>query len=138
MTPSTPRSLLMPLLAAATTVAAGDCHVSTNGQPCTEEFRVVYVMVLDTLGAAAPDVATTHTVPRNGLVLAVPQDPVLTAAGVYVVLTDAHRTALLQSGDVVRLTGTKGPMAFTADFRFDVPQGCHIRKMAGPDTVSLQ
>jgi hypothetical protein len=35
----------------------------------------------------------------------------------------------------VLVTGWEGGMVFSALYVFDVPDGCHVRKVSGPDVV---
>ena len=127
---------VLPLAAAVCLAAACDAASSVAG--CTESLAFVSIQVLDTIGAPSTQVTASHHVPRTGRTLTVPQDGALTAQGRYVVLTDIQRGEILPAGDTVRMSGIQGTTAFVADFLLDVPDGCHVRKVAGPDTVRLQ
>jgi hypothetical protein len=127
---------VLPLAAAIGLAAA--CSDASPVAGCTESLAFVSVQVLDTIGAPAPAVTASHHVPRTGRTLTVPQDGSLAAQGRYVVLTDIQRGEILPAGDTVRMTGIQGTTGFVADFFLDVPEGCHVRKVAGPDTVRLQ
>ena len=127
----------VPPLAAAICLAAA-CSEASPVAGCTESLAFVSVRVLDTIGAPALAVTASHYVPRTGRTITVPQDGSLSAQGRYVVLTDIQRGEILPAGDTVRMTGIQGTTAFVADFLLDVPEGCHVRKVAGPDTVRLQ
>jgi hypothetical protein len=127
---------VLPLAAAIGLAAA--CSDASPVAGCTESLSFVSVQVLDTIGAPAPAVTASHHVPRTGRTLTVPQDGSLAAQGRYVVLTDIQRGEILPAGDTVRMTGIQGTTGFVADFFLDVPEGCHVRKVAGPDTVRLQ
>ena len=127
----------VPPLAAAICLATA-CGDASAVAGCTESLAFVSVQVLDTIGAPATEVTASHYVPRTGRTLAVPQDGSLAARGRYVVLTDIQRGEILPAGDTVRMTGIQGATGFVADFLLAVPEGCHVRKVAGPDTVRLQ
>jgi len=127
---------VLPLAAAIGLATA--CSGASPVAGCTESLAFVAVQVLDTIGAPATAVAASHHVPRTGRTLTVPQDGSLAAQGRYVVLTDIQRGEILPAGDTVRMTGIQGTTGFVADFLLDVPDGCHLRKVAGPDTVRLQ
>jgi hypothetical protein len=68
----------------------------------------------------------SFTVPQGGI-----------PDGRYVVYDDSFRDRIRASGDSVRIDGY-GTMQFSTGFRIDVPGGCHVRKLAGPDTVTAQ
>lgn len=125
-----------PLAAAVGLVAA--CNDAASVAGCPESLAFVSVRVLDTIGAPATAVAASHYVPRTGRTITVPQDASLAAQGRYVVLTDFQRGEILPAGDTVRMSGIQGTTAFVTDFLLDVPDGCHVRKVAGPDTVRLE
>jgi len=127
----------VPSLAAALCLAAA-CRDGSPIAGCTESLAFVSVQVLDTIGAPATSVAVSHYLPRTERTLTVPQDGSLAAQGRYVVLTDIQRGEILPTGDTVRMTGIQGAAGFVSDFVLDVPEGCHVRKVAGPDTVRLQ
>lgn len=127
------------LLAAA--VAATGCGSPTRG--CTEELRAAFVTALDSLNQPVPGATVSHVLPRTQTAITVPQDTAAVTQGRYTVLNDLVvaqlDTALFRySGEAVRMSGFAGPTSFQADFQFDVPDGCHIHKLAGPDTVWFQ
>jgi len=103
---------------------------------CTLEFAYVVLKVQDTQGAAVTGLAISDTIVRTDQGFAVPQDLPFLDPGTYVVLSDDHTTLIRSGPQQVRVAGTKnGITAFTADFLFDAPNGCHVRKLAGPSTV---
>jgi hypothetical protein len=42
------------------------------------------------------------------------------------------------TGDAVLASVSKGALSVTADYVFSVAGGCHVSKVSGPDTVTLQ
>lgn len=127
----------IPLFAAGICLVAA-CRDGSSIAGCSESLAFVSVQAVDTLGLPATGVAVSHYLPRSGRVLVVPQDTDLVVQGRYVVLTDIQRGQILPAGDTVRMTGIQGATSFVADFLLDVPDGCHIRKLGGPDTVALE
>ena len=90
--------------------------------------------VQDPNGLPLSGLAISDTILRTGLGFSVPQTMVL-PAGMYVVLDDNFTSRIRTTGDSIRVAGSKGATGFTADFFFDAPGGCHVRKLAGPDSV---
>lgn len=117
------------------TLAMIACGDQAEPIVCTALFAMIPLTVRTQGGAPVSGLAISATVLRTGQSFAVPQfgggEP-----GTYVVFDDNLRDRISASGDSVRIVGSGGPPAFTADFRFDVPGGCHVRKVAGPDTVT--
>ena len=100
---------------------------------CTALFAEIPLTVVDSSGLPVAGLAISDSVPRTGRSFAVPQFPPV-GAGAYVVFDDNFRDQIRVSGDSVIVRGS-GTRHFTQGFRFDVPSGCHVRKVAGPDTV---
>jgi len=122
------RWLLLPLLLAA---ACDD----DDRAACTEEFRTATVFVMDTSNQPVTDatVQTFHV--RTGEL--VPITSIIDLiAGAYVILDD-NATRLIPSGaEQFRVTASRSSgAAVEALYEFSAPQGCHIEKVSGPDTL---
>jgi len=122
------RWLLLPLLLAA---ACDD----DDRAACTEEFRTATVFVMDTSNQPVTDatVQTFHV--RTGDL--VPITSIIDLiAGSYVILDD-NATRLIPSGaEQFRVTASRSSgAAVEALYEFSAPQGCHIEKVSGPDTL---
>ncbi|MFL5505419.1 MAG: hypothetical protein ACJ8AU_00935 [Gemmatimonadales bacterium] len=122
------RWLLLPLLLG---VACDD----DDRAACTEEFRTATVFVMDTSNQPVTDamVQTFHV--RTGEL--VPITSIIDLiAGAYVILDD-NATRLIPSGvEQFRVTASRGGGASVeALYEFSAPQGCHIEKVSGPDTL---
>ena len=104
---------------------------------CTALFAEISVTALTQNGAPVSGLAISARILRTSQSFTVAQygggGP-----GTYVVFDDNFRDRIRTSGDSVRVTGSDSVLGFTADFLFDVPGGCHVRKVAGPDTVMVQ
>lgn len=128
-------------LALGVAAVAASCDGGTGA--CGAELRAVFVTAVDSVGAPVAGAAVSHFLPRTLSFATVPQDPTPVALGRYVAFSDVALILLdtatfRRSGEVVQMTGLAGPTSFVADFVFDVPDGCHVRRVSGPDTVVFQ
>ena len=122
------RWLLLPLLLAA---ACDD----DDRAACTEEFRTATVFVMDTSNQPVTDVTVQTFHVRTGEL--VPITSIIDLiAGAYVILDD-NATRLIPSGvEQFRVTASRSSgAAVEALYEFSAPQGCHIEKVSGPDTL---
>jgi hypothetical protein len=124
------RALRLPLMLAPL-IGCGD-----RAAPgvCTALFATIPLTVQTQGGTPISGLAISTTVLRTAQSFAVAQFGG-SGPGTYVVFDDNFRNRIRASGDSVRISGS-GALHFTADFLFDVPGGCHVRKVAGPDTVT--
>jgi hypothetical protein len=126
------RALLLSSLMLAPLLGCGDRAASGV---CTMLFAMIPLTVQDQNGALVSGLTISATVLRTGQSFAVPQGG--SAGGRYVMFDDSFRDRVRASGDLVQVTGA-GALHFTTGVRIDVPGGCHVRKVAGPDTVTAQ
>jgi hypothetical protein len=126
----------LPLLLGLTMIAA--CSSAVDGScACTEEFRYFTVTVLDDAMQPAQSVTLTRTNLRTGKVLE-PGWLGMLVEGTYLVADDGLVKEFSSDGDTLRVTGTQGGATFTADFVFAADAcGCHLQRVAGPDTVII-
>jgi hypothetical protein len=110
---------------------------TTDSIVCTTEFAAVTVTVVDASGAPVLDATVTSTLVRTGETL----EPIwlgLPTPGTYVIVDDGSRDKLRTSGDTVAVTAQRNAGPSTAATYFiDVPGGCHVHKVTGPDTLSV-
>ena len=83
------------------------------------------------------NLAVSDTVVRTRAGFDVAQDGLLNAAGTVVVFSDSDAGDVRPTGDSVRVTGTGIGKRFSAMYQFGT-DGCHVRKIAGPDTVVVR
>lgn len=103
---------------------------------CTALFAAIPVMVQTQGGAPVTGLTITATNVRTGQSFGVSQSlGGGNGPGTYVVFDDNLRDRVRTSGDSVRVTGSDSALRFTEYFVIDVPGGCHVRKVLGPDTV---
>ena len=119
----------MPLL-----LAALSCSTGNNTTVCTTIFGYQSASVVDTAGAPFYASWTViDTVRRTGKVLSIPQQGY--PAGTATVFSDNNLYDVRAAGDSVRVAGVGGGKAFGAWYQFGSAGGCHIQRIAGPDTV---
>lgn len=123
-------------------IAAGlvaSCSTASDGgrTVCTALFAYVTATAVDASGQAVANLAIRDTVVRTGTGFDIPQDGFLGAAGTIVVFSDSYAADVRESGDGVRVTGTAAGKSFSAMYQFGT-DGCHVRKLAGPDTVIVR
>ena len=127
----TARLILLALGALAGCDATGDSF-------CTAQFVTVTAVVVDGTGAPVVNAVVTSTLARTGEIL-LPTSLALFTPGTYVIVDDGARSQLLPAGDSVRVDVRRaGGPSTTADYLFDVPGGCHVNKLTGPDTLTVQ
>jgi len=102
---------------------------------CTEEFRTATVFVVDARDRPVTDALVQTYLVRTGEL--VPVTSILDLIpGSYLILDDGA-TSLIPSGtEEFRVTVTRGGgVPLEALYVFEAPQGCHIAKVSGPDTL---
>ena len=128
---------IMKLGAAAMLLGVAAC--GDDGMPgggaCTASFAMIGVTVVDGSGQPVPDASVTATLVRTGQVL-VPTTLMLPTPGTYVLVDDGSTQLLRRSGDAVQARISKGALAVVADYVV-AADGCHISKVSGPDSVTL-
>jgi hypothetical protein len=114
------------------------CIGSPDQCVCTAHRASVQFTAVDGSGAPEGGVAVSVLLLRTGTVLDVRQPSI--QSGVVTVVDDSHKAQFSDSGDVVRVSGSKDTRAFTADFVVGVDGdcACHVMKLAGPSVVTLE
>ena len=107
------------------------------GGACTASFAMVGVTVVDGAGQPVSGATVTATLVRTGQTL-VPTTLMLTVPGTYVLVDDGSTQLIRRSGDGVQAHIVKDALSGTADYVFAVADGCHINKVSGPDSVTLE
>lgn len=89
-------------------------------------------------GSPVPGLTILDTVLRTGEGFEVSRGGGGTPHELYPIFDDTFLPRIRPTGGSVRVTGVEGATPrFAADFVFDAPGGCHVRKVAGPDTVTI-
>ncbi len=123
--------LVLPLVAGF--LAA--CNDHPTQKVCTTLFALIPVVVIDAQGAPVTGITITDSVLRTHERLAIPQSFDGWSPGTFHVFDDSFSGRIRETGDAVRVTGTNDTLSFIADFIFGVPDGCHVARLSGPDTV---
>jgi hypothetical protein len=103
---------------------------------CTALFAVATVTVVDSLQAPATTATVTSTLLRTGETLT-PTTIMDFTVGVYPIVDDGAVGKLRTSGDSIRVRVVQGAAAAETVYRIDVPGGCHVERVGGPDTLVL-
>ena len=122
---------------AATVALVSACDSSPGATACTELFASIPVAVIDNGGQPVEDAAVTAVLLRTGQTLP-PTGLMLNTPGSYTLVDDGSTSVLRRTGDPVQANISKGAQSMTVDYVFSVPDGCHVDKVSGPDTVTLQ
>jgi len=118
--------------------ALAACGYATDtGIACTQEFRIATVYVRDVTSAAVGGASVVAVVARTGDTLT-STSLALWAPGHYLIVDDGAVSKLKFSGDAIVVTVSSAKGNASAGYVFDVPNGCHINKVSGPDTLTVQ
>jgi len=117
-------------------VTLSSCSWTDGGNVCTDLFAFLTVVPVDanSLLVAGP-FTVTDTVSRSGESLSIAQQGF--PAGSATIFSDSYRSSVRETGDSIRVTGVSAGKAFHATFLIGT-DGCHIRKLSGPDTVVVR
>jgi hypothetical protein len=124
------------LVLAVGTAGCGD--QLPGGKACTALFATITLRVNDANGDPAAGVTITDTILRTHQGFTVPSEGFPLEAGQYIIFSDNYISRIRERGDSVRVTGVSSAGRFSQDYVFDLPDGCHVHKALGPDTVVLQ
>ena len=107
----------------------------TGPAVCTASFAMITATVVDGAGQSISDVTVIDTVRRTGAVLDVTGTTPASGPGVTI-FSDGFLQTVKASGDEVIVVATAAGRSGSADYRFG-SDGCHVRKLAGPDTLVI-
>lgn len=120
------------VLMAGLCAAPGGCG---NGPlACTAVFTAVAATVVDAAGQPLSGVTVTDTVRRTGAVLDVTAGSPPAGSGAVIIFSDAFLQEVLPAGDEVIVVAAVSGRSGSGTYRFG-SDGCHVRKLAGPDTL---
>jgi hypothetical protein len=126
-------------LIATISLCSGLNGCSTQPLVCTAEFASLTATVGNGTGQPLPGLSVTDTVRRTGAVLQVTvgspsTDLPLDGFATVVIFSDAFLDAVRPTGDDVVVSVAADGHSGGATYRFGT-DGCHVRKLAGPDSV---
>jgi hypothetical protein len=105
---------------------------------CTSEMRTVTVDVVNSLGTPDSGATFVSILTRTGDTLR-QHSLALLVNGTYVIVDDGSRQKIQPMGDTVNVSVIPvGGSTVTVPYLITVPNGCHVTKAAGPDTIVVQ
>jgi hypothetical protein len=117
---------------AASMVAS--CGSDGGGQACTDLFAFITATAINGSGQPVSNLAIRDSVIRTATGFDISQEGTLNSAGTIVVFSDSYLANVRESGEPVLVSGTGAGLGFAAGYQFGT-DGCHVRKISGPDTV---
>lgn len=130
------RALAAALLVLAAVLVACDGNEPQPPCACTEEFRSYHLTVVDGAGEPADgvDVRVVRVLTGERLDFGSPAG----TPGVYVIMDDSF-TDRIAADESFQVGGVRRETSFTTEFRFGTDEcRCHVLRLAGPDSVTLQ
>lgn len=105
--------------------------------PCTMEFRMITVVVVDTTDNLVLNLTTTVK-DDSGKVYNVYYDPTI-FPGHYTVMDDNYVSELSTNPKRFLFTGSKNSLSVNGEFFINTDKcKCHVEKVSGPDTLILR
>lgn len=134
--------VLLSVAIAAVTVNCGPEPLNPDCT-CSLEFVRLTVTAVDASNNPVTDLDIAVEVTRTGELVDVRQSDYLREKGEYVIFDDGFRNAIPPKiaalGETLQVTGTGVSGDFAAQFEVsvDVKCRCHVFKLSGPDTVTV-
>ena len=119
-------------------LAVAACSDESGGLDgaCTASFAIHTVRIEDGAGAPVSGASVTAVLVRTGEVLQ-PTTLALLTEGVYVVVDDGSTHLIRRQGDRVDVRVTTASASRDLDYVF-ATDGCHVNKVSGPATVTIE
>jgi hypothetical protein len=115
------------------------CSDDPDDCMCTEEFRMYFVVVVDTLGNPVDSLHTSIKNERGKEYNFGEFEPPPYSQGAYFVMTDGYEGDFRSGSNKIFFKGTKEDKQVTGEFEFKTDKClCHVYKIAGPDTLVLK
>lgn len=124
-------------------VILSGCGAGNNDpvcDPCTTEFRMLHLSIIDQSGNPLTDVNITVNIKRTQEVLAINQTSFFTSQGLYDVFDDGFVNSITTdaAGETLVVTGNSQGRVFTLEIVVKTnPCRCHFQKVSGPSTITL-
>ena len=114
----------------------------TDPLVCTDELVAITATVVNRTAQAFPSLSVRDTVLRTETVLDITAEHPsvgLPADGVpaLIIFSDAFKDAIRPTGEAVAVVVTAGDHSASARYEFGT-DGCHVQKLAGPDTLEME
>lgn len=110
---------------------------------CTDELRIYTVAVMDMQGEPADSVRVEVSSRETGEELDICGEEDICSVhghghnGIYVIMHDGFFGEISEVEERLLVVGTREELQFSEEFVFRSGE-CHVEKLAGPDTVSLE
>ena len=115
-------------------LSAAGCGAGSDVTVCTANFAYFGVTVVDASNQpVSASWVVSDTVRRTGRALSITQAGASTSYPA--IFSDNNLHDVSEGGDSVRVTGVGAGRSFGAWYQFGSAGGCHIQRIAGPDTV---
>jgi hypothetical protein len=104
---------------------------------CTQNIEAISATIVNQVGQTLPGLEVTDTVRRTGTVLTMTEPPLqdLPSEGATVmVFSDDFQKNIRPGGEDVAVMISAGGHSVSSLFRFG-SDGCHVQKLAGPDSL---
>jgi hypothetical protein len=123
-------------------VGGGVSGCGTDPVVCTDEFVAVTAAVVNGTGQALTGLRVHDTVVRTGAIVDItaqtpPGDLPAEGLPAVPIFTDAFKNAIRPAGDAVSVVVSAGDHSASARYEFGT-DGCHVQKLAGPDTLVVE
>ena len=115
------------------------CSDDPDDCMCTEEFRMYFVTVVDSLGNPVDSLLTTITNDRGKEYNFEGYTPPPFMPGAYFVMMDGYQGDFSRGTGKIFFKGAKNNLEVTGDYLFNTDKcRCHVYKVSGPDTLILK
>ena len=115
------------------------CSDEPNDCICTEEFRMYFVVVVDTLGNPVDSLQTTIKNEQGKEYDFGEFEPPPYLMGAYFVMTDGYQNDFSHGAGKIFFKGAKNNLEVTGEYLFNTDKClCHVYKVVGPDTLVLK
>lgn len=115
------------------------CSEETPDCVCTEEFRMYFVVVIDSLGNPVDSLQTIVSNDRGKQYNFSSYFPPPYLSGVYFVMTDGYQSDFSTTPGRILFSGKKENKEVAGEFYFNTDNcRCHVYKVSGPDTLVLK
>lgn len=113
------------------------CTNDTNDCICTEEFRSIVVVVVDTLNSPLSGLISTIE-DVSGKMYSFPQEPPF-FPGQYTIMNDSYVHDFSSVPKTILFTAENDSLEVGAQYLINTDECiCHINKVSGPDTLVLR
>lgn len=119
------------------TLYVSSCTSDSLDCVCTDDFRSITVVVVDTLKSPVNGLISTIE-DESGKMYSFPQEPPF-FPGLYTIMNDSYVHDFSTVPKTILFTAENDSLAVSAQYLINTdPCMCHINKVSGPDTLVLR